>query len=65
MSLKVEKLKGEKGRPMEVHASQSYLWAWQDHGADDLEAVLTHMETKDVTGDNQHGFTKGKLCLTN
>jgi len=23
------------------------------------------MENKEVTGDNQHGFTKGKLCLTN
>ncbi|GAB0205851.1 mitochondrial enolase superfamily member 1 [Grus japonensis] len=30
-----------------------------------LETVLRHMENKKVTGDSQHGFTNGKLCLTN
>ncbi|PKU46478.1 rna-directed dna polymerase from mobile element jockey- hypothetical protein [Limosa lapponica baueri] len=29
-----------------------------------LESLLRHMENK-VTGDRQHGFTKGKSCLTN
>ncbi|KAK4831507.1 hypothetical protein QYF61_018091 [Mycteria americana] len=29
-----------------------------------LETTLRHMENKEATGDSQHGFTKGKSCLT-
>ncbi|GAB0190350.1 cytoskeleton-associated protein 5 [Grus japonensis] len=30
-----------------------------------LKSTLRYMENKEVIGDSQHGFTKGKSCLTN
>lgn len=30
-----------------------------------LEVMLMHVDDRQLTGESQYGFTKGKLCLTN
>lgn len=30
-----------------------------------LETLMRHIENREMTGDNQHGFVKDMLCLTN
>lgn len=30
-----------------------------------LETIQRHMENNNIIGDNQHGFTKGKVCSKN
>lgn len=52
---------GGKGKPGELHTSQSHLYAQQGHGAC-FPCKLWKIE---VTGDSHHSFKKGKSCLTN
>ena len=53
-----------KKRSRELQASQSHLCACQDHGADPTEGPTKANGKDEVIGGNQHGFTKGKSCLT-
>ncbi|GAB0209810.1 mitochondrial enolase superfamily member 1 [Grus japonensis] len=53
----------EVARPLSIILEKS----WQSGGIMEqtlLETMLRHMENKEGIGDSQHGFTKGKSCLT-
>lgn len=44
----------------EIQARQSHLRTQQWS-----RSALQQMQSKEVIGDSQHGFTRGKSCLTN
>jgi len=54
-----------KGGPWELSTCQPHLCAWQDHGTDPPKRYAKAHRGQEVIRDSQHGFTKGKSCLTN
>ncbi|PKU33851.1 rna-directed dna polymerase from mobile element jockey-like [Limosa lapponica baueri] len=56
---------GKRGRSRERQPGQSDLCDQQDHGADPPGISAKARGNKEVIGDSQHSFTKGKSCLTN
>jgi len=52
--------------PWELLTCQPHLCAWEDLGTSPPRsyAKLRHMEVRDLIRGSQHGFTKGRSCLT-
>ncbi|GAB0183292.1 hypothetical protein GRJ2_000794500 [Grus japonensis] len=57
----LKELADEVAKPLSLLFEKS----WQIMEQIFLETMPMHMENKEVIGDSQHGFTKGKLYLTN
>lgn len=57
--------KGEKRNTWELQASQSQSVSGKIMMQILMETMLMHMDSKEMIGDCEDGFTKGKLCLTN
>ncbi|GAB0179460.1 hypothetical protein GRJ2_000411300 [Grus japonensis] len=55
--------KGQEGGLWKLQTSQPHLHPWKDDGATYSGGYHMHVKEKAI-GSGQHGFTKGKSCLT-
>jgi len=55
---------GREGGPRELQAHQPHLVPWAGDGAANLGAIARHMVDEKIIRSSQHGFTKGKSCLS-
>ena len=56
--------KGQEGEARQLQASQPYFCPWEGDGTT-CSGYSKQVEEKKVIKTSQHGFTKGKSCLTN
>jgi len=52
--------KGQEGGPRELQAGQPHLHPWKEI----MEVIIKQVEENMVIRSSQHGFIKGKSCLT-